>query len=201
VFVVGVTGGIGSGKSAATEHFESLGIEVIDADIASRTIVQAGKPALQAIAERYGPNILLADQTLNRAALREKIFADASERQWLEALTHPLIREEIQSGLSQAKSPYVILSSPLLIESTQAKLCSTILVIDVPEAVQLSRTVARDNNSEEQVRAIIAAQASRERRLLEADKVIVNDQTIEDLQQRVEQQHQQYLALANQENH
>lgn len=200
MFVVGVTGGIGSGKSAATEHFESLGIEVVDADIASRTIVQAGKPALQAIAERYGPNILLTDQTLNRAVLREKIFADASERQWLEALTHPLIREEIQRGLTQATSPYVILSSPLLIESTQAKLCARILVIDAPEVLQLSRTVARDSNSEEQVLAIIAAQATRERRLHEADDVIVNDQSLEELHRQVAQCHQHYLAKASQEN-
>lgn len=196
MFVVGVTGGIGSGKSAATEHFETLGIQVIDADVASRTIVQAGRPALQAIAQRYGKTILLDNGTLNRAALREKIFADSDERRWLEGLTHPLIREEIESGLTSATSVYAILSSPLLIESGQAKLCSRILVIDVPEALQLSRTVCRDNNSKEQVSAIIAAQMQREARLTHADDVILNDQGLKELHKGVEQLHEHYQSYA-----
>jgi dephospho-CoA kinase len=197
VFVIGVTGGIGSGKTAATDHFASLGIEVVDADLASRTIVETGKPALAEIAKHYGDAILNVDGTLNRAELRQRIFADSDERRWLEGLTHPLIRKEIQQGLSAARSPYVILSSPLLIESGQSQLCSRILLIDVSETLQLSRTVARDNNSKEQVAAIIAAQASRTQRLEKADDVIVNDQSLVELHSNIEQLHKNYLKLAN----
>ena len=197
MFVVGVTGGIGSGKSAATDHFEALGIEVVDADIASRTIVQAGKPALVSIAQHFGDSILLFDGTLNRAALREKVFSEPAKRQWLEQLTHPLIREEITAGLESATSAYTILSSPLLIESTQSALCSRILVIDATEQLQLNRTVFRDNNSESQVKSIIAAQISREERLNHADDVILNDQSLSTLQGEVERLHQQYLTLAS----
>ncbi len=197
MFVIGVTGGIGSGKSAATEHFASLGIEVVDADLASRTIVEPGKPALTEIVKHCGESILNADGTLDRAALRQRIFADPSERTWLEGLTHPLIRKEIQEGLANAQSPYVILSSPLLIESGQSQLCSRILVIDVPEALQLARTVARDNNSPEQVKAIIAAQASRKQRLEKADDVVQNDQSLAELHDALDQLHQKYLNLAH----
>ncbi len=197
MYVVGVTGGIGSGKSAATDHFETLGIKVVDADVASRTVVEAGKPALKAIAQRFGDSILLADGTLNRAALRQKVFSDSAERVWLEQLTHPLIREEIIAGLESATSAYTVLSSPLLIESTQASLCSRILVIDATEALQLSRTVTRDNNSESQVKSIIAAQISREERLKHADDVILNDQSLGTLQGEVERLHLQYAALAS----
>jgi len=137
MFVLGVTGGIGSGKSAVTARFEKLGIEVVDADIAARTVVALGKPALEKIAERFGSSILLASGELDRPALRKIVFEKPEERKWLESLTHPLIRDEIMNGLKRAQSPYVILVSPLLIESGQYHFAQRILVVDVPESTQI----------------------------------------------------------------
>lgn len=196
MLVIGLTGGIGSGKSAATAHFESLGITVVDADIASRVVVEKGRPALTAIAEHFGSGVITADGTLDRATLREKVFRDETERRWLEQLLHPLIRQEIEQGLARADSPYAILASPLLIETNQHQLAQRVLLIDVPEQLQLARTVARDDNSEEQVKAIMAAQTSRQERLKHADDVIVNDGSLEALQQQVATLHQRYLKLA-----
>ncbi|GAB3093019.1 dephospho-CoA kinase [Pseudomaricurvus hydrocarbonicus] len=195
-FVVGVTGGIGSGKTAVSDHFQRLGITVVDADLASRVVVETGRPALAEIAAHFGPEILQADGTLDRAQLRTAIFKDPSERQWLESLLHPLIRQEIASGLKNASSPYAILVSPLLVESGQSQLTQRVLVVDVPEELQLQRTVNRDNNPPEQVKAIMAAQASRQQRLNYADDVIVNDGSLMDLQEKVEALHQQYLTMA-----
>ena len=197
MLIVGLTGGIGSGKSAASSHFETLGITVVDADIASRTVVEAGKPALQAIERHFGAAVIAADGSLDRAALRSLVFADPTERKWLEQLTHPLIREEISSGLANASGAYAILSSPLLVESGQSQLTQRVLVIDVPEALQLARTVARDSNSESQVRAIMAAQSSRDERLAFADDVIVNDGTLAQLHTEVVRMHEMYLRLAD----
>lgn len=196
MLVIGLTGGIGSGKSAASDHFESLGITVVDADIASRTVVQVGKPALAAIEAHFGASVIADDGSLNRAALRIKVFENPEERRWLEQLTHPLIREEITRGLANARSPYAILSSPLLVESGQNQLTERTLVIDVPEEIQLARTMARDSNSESQVKAIMAAQSSREKRLSYADDVIVNDSSLEQLRAQVETLHHRYLQLA-----
>lgn len=196
MLVIGLTGGIGSGKTAASDHFSHLGIEIVDADIASRVVVEPGKPALTQIAEHFGEAILLADQTLNRAALREKIFANPDDKKWLEALLHPLIAEEITRGLAAATSPYVIFVSPLLIESDQKSFCNRLLVIDVPEQLQLERTTKRDNNDEAQVKRIIASQASRQQRLDLADDVIDNTNGLDELLAKVENMHQQYLQLA-----
>ncbi len=198
MFVLGVTGGIGSGKSAVTSRFEQQGIVVVDADIAARTVVQAGKPALKAIVERFGQGILLSNGELDRAALRKIVFDDPSQRQWLESLTHPLIREEILHGLRSATSPYVILVSPLLIESGQFHLVQRILVIDVPESVQLERTCQRDQNSEDQVKAIMAAQLNRQERLAKADDIIENHLGFEHLDAEVQRLHSLYLSLAKQ---
>ncbi len=195
-YVIGITGGIGSGKTAVSDHFESLGITVVDADVASRTVVEIGTPALASIAEHFGSQVLQTDGSLDRAALRSAIFEDSTQRQWLESLLHPLIREEIVSGLESASSPYAILVSPLLIESGQSQLTERVLVVDVPEELQLKRTVARDSNSEQQVKAIMAAQASRQQRLDSADDVVVNDNTLEHLKAQVEALHQKYLKLA-----
>ncbi len=195
-FVVGVTGGIGSGKTAVSDRFAELGIAVVDADVASRVIVEPGRPALAQIADHFGADILQTDGTLDRAKLRAAIFKDPAERQWLEALTHPLIREEIVSGLRNATSSYALLVSPLLVESGQNRLVNRVLVVDVPEELQLQRTVSRDNNPPEQVKAIMAAQASRQQRLESADDVVVNDSTLEALYQQVDTLHQKYLQLA-----
>lgn len=198
-YVIGLTGGIGSGKTAVSDHFQTLGICVVDADVAARVVVAKGRPALAAIAEHFGADMLLADGNLDRAKLRAAVFKDPAERRWLEALTHPLIRAEIAAGLENATSPYALLVSPLLVESGQNQLTRRILVVDVPEELQLARTVARDHNSAAQVKAIMAAQASRQQRLQYADDVIVNDGSLAELQAKVEALHSKYLELANAE--
>lgn len=198
MFVVGVTGGIGSGKTAATNAFAALGIDIVDADMVAREVVEPGTPALEKIAEHFGESILQPDHSLDRAALRQIVFKDLSEKEWLEKLLHPLIAEEIQKQLQQAKSRYVIFVSPLLAETSQKQFCDHILVIDVPEGIQLQRTIQRDNNSAEQVQRIIAAQVDRKQRLQYADDVIENTGTVEQLQQRVKEMHAHYLIFAEQ---
>jgi dephospho-CoA kinase len=200
MFVVGVTGGIGSGKTAATNCFQALGIDIVDADLASRIVVEPGTEALKHIAEHFGPQILLVDGTLDRAALRRTIFAEPSAKQWLEHLLHPLIGREIQRQLQAAASPYVILVSPLLVEAHQNLFCNRILVVDAPEDTQLQRTVIRDNNDPEQVRRIIASQASRAQRLQQADDILENTGSLEQLRTQVEDLHQRYLKLAKTHN-
>lgn len=195
-YIVGLTGGIGSGKSAAADRFRSLGITVVDADVCARVVVEPHKPALTAIAEHFGQDIIQTDGTLDRAALRQKIFANETERKWLEALLHPLIFEEIWAQLQSAQSPYAILESPLLVEAGQQVICQRTLVIDAPEAVQLARATARDGNSTEQIKAIMAAQASREQRLTKANDIITNDGDLAHLHAQVDALHQQYLILA-----
>lgn len=196
-YIVGLTGGIGSGKSAVAERFRQLGITVVDADVCARIVVEVGKPALQAIAEHFGGEILQADGALNRAALRQKVFADEAERKWLEALLHPLIFEELWTQLQSAQSPYAILESPLLIEAGQHAICQRTLVVDAPEALQLARAMSRDNNSAEQVKAIMATQATREQRLAKADDVVTNDSDLAHLHQQIDALHQRYLLVAN----
>ena len=195
-FVVGITGGIGSGKSAVTERFARHGIVVVDADLAARVVVEPGREALAAIADHFGPAILLADGTLDRAALRRRIFAEESERHWLERLTHPLIGREITAQLAAASSPYVILSSPLLLETSQKAMVDCVVVVDVPEEVQLARTMARDANDEAQVRRIMAAQMPRLQRLDLADIVIDNSRSLDDLDVVVEELHKEFLLRA-----
>jgi len=191
--VVGITGGIGSGKTAVTDLLAGLGITIVDADLASRLIMQPGKPALAAVRNHFGASILLADGQLDRAALRALVFADPTERAWLEALTHPLIGQEIQDQLAAATSPYVVLSSPLLLETSQRELCDCVVVVDVPASMQLERTMARDNNDAVQVRRIMAAQLEREARIAQADEIIDNSGTLQDLQERVRDLHQRLL--------
>lgn len=196
MFVVGVTGGIGSGKTAATNCFFELGIDIVDADLTARVVVEPGTSALRSIAEHFGTAILQADGNLDRAALRKIIFQQPEAKQWLEQLLHPLIGEEIRRQLHNASSPYVILVSPLLVESTQKAFCNRILVVDVPEDIQLQRTISRDNNDAEQVRRIIASQASRAQRLEHAEDVIENTGSLDELRAKVEEIHTRYLQLA-----
>lgn len=175
--IVGLTGGIGSGKSTVARAFGGLGIPWVDADDVAREIVAPGEPALDAIFLRYGDSVLLENGSLNRAALRELIFNHPEERAWLESVTHPKIRERLTEHLehlSQQGAPYVLLVSPLLFESGQQTLVDTTVVVDIPESMQIKRTLARDGVSEQQVRAILAAQISREKRLKNADHVIDN---------------------------
>ena len=196
MFVLGLTGGIGSGKTAASNFFASLGILVVDADIVAREIVEPGKPAWQAIKDRYGEDVLLEDGTLNRAWLRQKVFAEPDERKWLESQTHPRIRDEIISQLAAATSPYAVLASPLLFESRQNELADRTLVIDVPEETQVERASHRDSNQAEQIRRIIAAQMPRQERLDRADDSVDNIGSLEDLHQHLRPLHQMYLQLA-----
>lgn len=196
--IVGITGGIGSGKSAVTQRFEAHGITVVDADLAARVIVEPGREALDAIAAHFGPEILQADGTLDRAALRQRVFADQQQRLWLERLTHPLIGQEILTQVDASQSAYTILSSPLLLESNQKTMADIIVVVDVPEEVQLARTMARDDNDESQVKRIMAAQMSREERLSRADIVIDNSRSLEELDETVEELHKEFLLRAEQ---
>ena len=194
-WVLGLTGGIGSGKSAAADAFAALGIATIDADHAARWVVEPGRPALAKIVERFGEGILLADGQLNRAAIRECIFADPAQRQWLEALLHPLIRDEIWQFLAAAQSPYAILVSPLLIESGQSQMVQRVLVVDVPSEVQMTRALQRDQVSEAQLRSIMQAQLPREERLKYADDVLCNSADKATLEREVKRLHDYYLTL------
>ncbi|MHA7816704.1 MAG: dephospho-CoA kinase [Pseudohaliea sp.] len=195
-FVVGVTGGIGSGKSAVTDRFAAAGVVVIDADQAARTVVEPGTGGLAAIVEHFGDSILDGDGRLDRPALRRRVFEDPAERAWLEQLTHPLIGEQIARELAAATSPYCILSSPLLLETRQKDLADVIVVVDVPEELQVARTMARDDNDAELVRKIMAAQLSRAERLEGADIIIDNSGTLADLDERVAELHAEFLARA-----
>ena len=194
--IIGLTGGIGSGKSAVSSHFEALGITVVDADIVAREVVDPGQPSLLQIAEHFGNSIITSDGSLDRAELRSLIFKDETERKWLESLLHPLIRAEIIFQLKQSQSPYSILSSPLLIETDQYTIVDRILVVDVPVETQVERTIDRDNNSLEQVEAIIKAQSPRAVKQQKADDIILNTGTIESLHEKVSILHQRYLQLS-----
>ena len=198
MFVVGITGGIGSGKSAVSDRFKHLGIKVVDADIASREVVKPGEPALASIRDHFGAKVIQADGALDRAQLRALVFANPDERKWLERLLHPQINAYLERELASAQSPYAILVSPLLMETGQSRFAHRILVVDVPEQVQLERTMARDSNDEAQVKAIMAAQTSRAARLAKADDVITNDAGFEALDAAVAELHQRYLDLARQ---
>ena len=194
-WILGLTGGIGSGKSAAAQHFIDLGVHLVDADNAARWVVEPGRPALAKIVEHFGAQVLQANGELDRSALRRLIFQDPAQRRWLEKLLHPLIGQEIISYLARAESPYAILVSPLLVESGQYKMTQRVLVIDAPEQLQIQRTMQRDSTSEEQVQAILKAQASREQRLSHADDVLINDRDPAWLKSEVERLHHFYLTL------
>ena len=193
--IIGLTGGIGSGKTAVSDSFEALGMDVVDADLASRVVVQKGKPCLLKIAQHFGEDILTKEAELDRAKLREIIFKSEEEKNWLESLLHPAIANQIQDELNASKSPYTILVSPLLLETNQKDFCSKVLVVDVPVETQVERTLKRDGVSKEQVQAIINSQISRNDRLNLADEVIVNDGTLEDLEIAVKILHEKFLSL------
>lgn len=193
---MGVTGGIGSGKSALTDRLASRGIDIVDADVVAREVVDIGSPALDAIAVRFGKQILLENGALDRAALRKIVFEDPEQRQWLEALTHPLIGKSIAAQLAASDGPYVILSSPLLLEGSQKSFVGHVVVVDVSEETQLQRTMSRDNNNEELVRSIMAAQLPREKRRSQADTIIDNSGTLSELHDAADALHQKLLRLA-----
>ena len=194
--VIGLTGGIGSGKSTVTHYFQELGIEVIDADIIAREVVAIDSPALKAIAEHFGDDYIQADGQLNRGLLRSKIFANELDKLWLNKLLHPLIRTQLISKTAAAKSPYCILVAPLLIENNLLHLVNRVLVIDVSEETQLERTMHRDSSSLKEVKAILASQTSRSKRLAVANDVINNDQvSLAEIKRIVVSLDIKYLAL------
>ncbi|WP_342662807.1 dephospho-CoA kinase [Oceanospirillum beijerinckii] len=195
--IIGLTGGIGSGKTAASDYFTSLGVLIVDADVVAREIVEPHKPVWQQIVNHFGSEAINEDQSLNRPWLRQTVFQQPEERQWLESVTHPAIREEIIQQLQQPTEHYAMLVSPLLFESGQSDMTQRNLLIDVPVELQLSRTCARDNNNEDQVKAIIAAQMSREERRARADDIIVNDQDLSALQHACDDLHKTYLTLVS----
>jgi dephospho-CoA kinase len=192
---IGITGGIGSGKTAVTDYLATKGITIVDADLASRVIVEPGRPALETIFEHFGQHLKLSDGSLDRAGLRTIVFNDTEARLWLEQLTHPLIGEEIQQQLAAAEGPYRVLSSPLLLEGTQVNMTDYVVVVDVPEEVQIARASARDNNDPAQIKRIMAAQLTREERKAKSDYVVDNSGSLDDLHIAAEQLHQHLLGL------
>ena len=202
MYIVALTGGIGSGKTTVANRFAALGIDIIDADLVARQVVEPGSLALSAIAAHFGSDILDEKRELNRRALRERIFANPDEKAWLNALLHPLIREEMMRQCQQATSPYCLLVVPLLVENRLTGLGQRVLVIDVDEAVQIERTCQRDQISQQQAEAILASQANRDERLAVADDVIVNqDRSEAELEHEILTLHQQYLTFATQQGH
>ncbi|MBO6849472.1 MAG: dephospho-CoA kinase [Marinobacter sp.] len=196
--VIGLTGGIGSGKSTVARLFGDLGVHWVDADIVAREVVEPGTPALARIAGHFGPDILLQDGHLDRARLRTVVFEHTEERAWLEALLHPVIRDELIRQLHSRDAdrayalPYVLLVSPLLLETNQHDLVDRVIVVDVPVEVQIERTMARDANPRDQVERIIAAQMPREKRLHKADEVVDNTKLISDVERQVSELHTQF---------
>ncbi|WAG10684.1 dephospho-CoA kinase [Aeromonas dhakensis] len=200
MYVVAITGGIGSGKTTVANQFAELGIEVVDADIIAREVVEPGTPALAAIAAHFGADVIAPDGRLDRRQLRERVFTDPQAKDWLNALLHPLIRSEMQRQCAAARSPYCLLVVPLLVENRLTALANRVLVIDVDEATQIERTCRRDGVSREQAEAILAAQASRTERLATADDVLDNQNgTPEAIKSRIFALHETYLAFASQQ--
>lgn len=195
-YIVALTGGIGSGKSTVAAGFAKLGATIVDADVIARQVVEPGQPALAAIARRFGDAILHPDGTLNRAALRQRIFSTSADKAWLNALLHPLIHAETRRQWQQASGPYVLWVVPLLVENQLQRQAQRVLVVDVSPETQLQRTLARDKISRDQAESILASQASREQRLAYADDIINNDGDQNQLSPRIAELHQRYLQLA-----
>ncbi len=195
-FRVGLTGGIGSGKSTVAEEFVRLGIQQVDADIVARQVVAPGTAALDAIVQKFGVAVISADGKLDRSRLRQIVFSDDAAKTWLNQLLHPLIRQEMLRQLANASSPYVLLVAPLLLENKLEQLVDTVLVVDVTEQTQIKRTSQRDGSPIPLVQSIMAAQCSREERLARANQVISNEGSTEALQAKVAELHQLFLCLA-----
>ncbi|ROR05149.1 dephospho-CoA kinase [Erwinia sp. JUb26] len=195
-YTVALTGGIGSGKSTVANAFARLGVDIIDADIIARQVVEPGQPALLALHKRFGDDVLLPNGALNRAGLRHIIFSSAEEKNWVNNLLHPLIHAETQRQLALAHSAWCLWVVPLLVENGLQRLADRVLVVDVDRETQLIRTMARDSISREQAENILAAQASREARLAVADDIIDNSASPDEVIARVALLNQRYSALA-----
>ena len=195
--VVGLTGGIGSGKSTVAEGFAALGVPVIDADQLARELVEPGQPALEEIIAVFGVNCTDGDGKLDRDYMRRQIFADATRKRQLEAILHPKIRQRIMSLLAAINTPYCIVVIPLLLETGQTDLVDRILVIDTPAKEQLKRVAARDGLTHNAVMAIMATQTDRSTRLQAANDVIINDRGLDSLSSRIQELHQFYMELSH----
>lgn len=199
-WILGVTGGIGSGKTAATNYLQQLGVTVVDADVVAREVVAPGTPALAAIAAHFGPEAIIQDGAmagqLNRPWMRQCVFSDPNQRLALEAITHPAIRDALMQQLMAAPSAYAVLASPLLWESGQVNFVQRTLLIDVSEATQVQRASGRDGVSPAQIEAIMKAQWSRTQRRERADDIISNEGSLAELYAQLDALHQQYLELA-----
>lgn len=195
-YIVALTGGIGSGKSTVAESFAHHGVNVVDADIIAREVVAPGERALDELRKHFGNRILFDDGSLNRAVLREFIFSNPVEKEWVNKLLHPIIHARTQHLIAQTKTPYVLWVVPLLIENGLQTQANRVLVVDVDPQTQLSRTIQRDGVSREQAESIIAAQVSREKRLACADDIIDNSGSPETIEPRVAQLHGRYLEFA-----
>lgn len=193
---IGLTGGIASGKSTVAQRFLDLSIPVIDADVAARAVVAPGTPGLAQVIQRFGNGVVADNGELDRRALRDQIFSDPGARRGLEAILHPLIRADMERSAEKAVGPYLVMAIPLLIEGGSLERVDRILVVDVDEAVQLQRVMARDRCSLAEAEAILAAQAGRSPRLATADDVLLNIGTVTDLRQGVDRLHESYLRLA-----
>ena len=195
--VVGITGGIGCGKSSVTDLLKKLNVDIVDADIIAREIVEPGKFALKKIVEHFGTEILLPDGSLDRAQLRVIIFSEKEKKDWLEKLLHPLIKDEIRAQIKSANSKYVVLSSALLLETRQKDLVDMVVVVDIPETLQIERTSLRDGNSSELVKKIIDSQLKRDERLSRADIVIDNSDSLDKLKLKIKELHSDLNKKAN----
>lgn len=193
-YIVGLTGGIGSGKSTVSALFRELGADVIDADEISRNLVGKNSPLFKVVVDHFGNAVVDGEGNLDRAVLRKVVFSDREERQWLENLLHPEIRKEIDYRIRQCRGDYIVLVVPLLLESGKYDFVDRILVVDVPESIQVSRIRDRDDSPVEIIQSIIAAQFSRQDRLDQADDILYNDASLEEIRERVHELHEQYLA-------
>ena len=198
MFTVGLTGGIGSGKSTVADCFATHGVPVIDTDVIARELTAPGGAALDAIRAAFGETVMQTDGTLDRAALRRRVFTDADARRQLEGILHPRIRRVVEQTLAALAAPYVLIVIPLLVETGGYRdLLNRVLVVDCPEDLQIARVMARSGLSRDEVMAILAAQAGRAERLAVADDVLVNTASPEALRARVAALHQRYQTLAN----
>ncbi len=195
VLKIGLTGGIGSGKSTACEIFSELGVPIIDADIVARKVVQAGMPALQLIKEKFGEDIITKDGLLDREKARDQIFTNEIDRKKLENILHPVIYERIVHETENINSSYCIISIPLLLETEALEIIDRVLIIDVSEKLQLSRASVRDNASLNDIERIIRTQISRDNRLAAADDIINNEGDIENLRRQIHDLHEFYKSI------
>lgn len=196
MLIVGLTGGIASGKTTVADMFGARGVPLVDADVSAREIVAAGSPGLAAVVAAFGPDVLTAEGELDRRALRQHVFANPAERKRLEAILHPLIGQHLRESLQALTGPYALLVAPLLLEGQLSKTVHRVLVVDVPEETQIARVMMRDGSSREEAEAILRAQMSRQERLARADDVIVNDNDLDALERQVNELHLQYLNQA-----